>query len=172
MTPAAGAAGAWRAMAAADLPAVDRIGRIVHPGYPEPPAVAAERLALFPAGCAVAERGGEPIGYALAHPGRLGRPPALATPLGALPAAPDCLYLHDIALLPAARGLGLGESVLLRLRAVAAAAGLARLALTAVGGSVPYWTRHGFAAWAPDRVSPALASYGAAAVYMVAEAGA
>ena len=111
--------GHWRPMMAADLAAVERIAEIVHPAYPESEEVPAERLALFPAGCLIAEGAlGEVLGYAVSHPGRLGRPPALDSRLGELPSDADCLYLHDVALLPEARGLGLGELLVDLLRAL------------------------------------------------------
>lgn len=159
----------WRAMTGDDLDAVNAIADIVHPGYPEPPEVPAERLALFPQGCFLAEGAeGRAIGYAVGHPGLLGRPPALASLLGRLPEGADCLYLHDVALLAEARGGGLGAELVRRLHGLARRCGFGHLALTAVGGSVPYWRRHGFSPVAGDAALAAkLASYGGDAAYMV-----
>lgn len=162
----------WRRMAAGDLPAVGRIADAVHPRYPESPAVPAERLALFPAGCLLAEgEGGRALGYCVSHPGTLGRPPALDSLLGALPAAPDCLYLHDLALLPEARGLGLGAAAADLLAGVAAARGLGRIALVAVNGSAPWWRRLGFEPHpGDDALAAKLATYDADAAYLVRRA--
>ncbi|RKQ68308.1 GNAT family N-acetyltransferase [Oceanibaculum indicum] len=158
----------WRPMTPADLPAVQDVAEIVHPLYPESPAVAAERLALYPAGCLVAERDGLLLGYAVSHPGLLCRPPALDSLLGRLPEKPDCLYLHDIALLPAARGLGLGAALVARLLKLAKAEGLPLLALTAVNNSAAYWRRQGFVSHEADAALAAkLASYGEDALYLV-----
>ncbi|UEM20889.1 GNAT family N-acetyltransferase [Skermanella mucosa] len=159
----------WRPMGPADLPTVERIAEIVHPGYPESPEVPAERLALFPAGCLIARDGhGSVLGYAVSHPGTLGRPPALDSLLGGLPPDADCLYLHDVALLPEARGLGLGESLVDILRDLARRRGLPALALTAVNRSAPYWRRRGFSDHPGDAALAAkLASYGDDAAYMV-----
>lgn len=157
----------WRAMEEGDLPAVNRIGDVVHVDYPEAPEVIAERLALYPAGCRLACIAGEPVGYALMHPGRVGEAPPLDTLLGGLPADADCLYLHDIALLPAARGSGLGSAVLAEAEALARAAGFAMLALTSTPPARGYWLRQGFQ---PTQGGPALqaklASYGAGMTYM------
>lgn len=171
----------WRALAAADLPAVMRIADEIHPTFPESPVVFAERLALFPAGCFLAEDGGgRALGYAITHPGRLGRPPALDSLFGALPTDADCLHIHDVALLPAARGLGLGRALTERLKQLAAERGLGRLTLVAVYDAARYWRRHGFRDYAdgspglsiPGQGTPELADkmggYGDGAAYMVA----
>jgi GNAT superfamily N-acetyltransferase len=163
--------GHWRPMVASDLAAVERIAEIVHPAYPESEEVPAERLALFPAGCLIA--GGardEAIGYAVTHPGRLGRPPALDSRLGELASDADCLYLHDVALLPEARGLGLGESLVGLLRALSIRSGFKVMALTAVNCSTSYWRRQGFSDYSGDGILAAkLFSYGDDAVYMISE---
>jgi GNAT superfamily N-acetyltransferase len=154
----------WRPMRADDLPAVLEAQRPIYPTYQERREIFAERLELFPAGCLVLPGGAGIAGYAISHPWREGAPPKLDTPLGALPAVPTTYYLHDIALLPPARGKGAGVAVLARLIVVARAEGLATLSLTAVQGSAPYWARQGFVAVPPP---PELASYGDEAVLMV-----
>jgi len=158
-------------MMVSDLAAVERIAGIVHPLYPESEEVPAERLALFPAGCMIAwSARDEVLGYAVTHPGRLGRPPALDSRLGELPADADCLYLHDVALLPEARGLGFGESLVDLLRALTARFGFKVMALTAVNHSTSYWRSRGFSDYSGDGVLAAkLASYGGDAVYMISE---
>lgn len=156
---------AWRAMGQADLDSVLAVAAVVHPGYPESPAVFAERLRLYPAGCRMAEVGGAVVGYAVMHPGRLGRPPKLDSMLGGLPEPADCLYMHDVALLPAARGSGLGAAAVEHARALAVEEGVAWLALTSTPKARGYWDRQGFAAC--DAQSAELASYGGGMVYMV-----
>ena len=157
----------WRAMGEVDLAAVERIADIVHPAYPERPEIPQERLRLFPRGCFVAGDT-DIVGYAVAHPGLLGRPPALDTLLGRLPHGPDCLYLHDIALLPAARGLGLGGQLTALLCQLGEGMSIRDLALVAVNGSEPYWKSLGFQPTAPDpELAAKLASYGTDASYLV-----
>jgi GNAT superfamily N-acetyltransferase len=128
-------------MRAADLPEVAAIAALCHPDLPEPPEVFAERLALFPAGCWMAEGG-----YAIAHPWA-GEAPALAARLGTLPEAPDHLFLHDVALRPAARGRGLLPALLARLEAL----GLPEIRLVAVRGTRALWARHGFVPSGPAK---------------------
>lgn len=101
-------------------------------------------------------------GYAFAYPSRLGR----VTPLGAvfrLPAAPDTLYLHDLAVLPAAHGRGLAQALLAGLFARARAAGLRHAALVSVQDSQAFWEARGYR---PDAAGPGLDTYPGPAVYM------
>ncbi|HWL04395.1 MAG TPA: GNAT family N-acetyltransferase [Xanthobacteraceae bacterium] len=156
----------WRPMAAADLPAVMEIAGKVHPGYPEDEAVFAERLRLCPRGCLVAESAGAAVAYAVSHPWHAHHPPKLNTLLGALPAAPQTFYIHDIALLPAARGTGLGRAIVAQLADVARGGGLPNLSLVAVNGSVPFWRRQGFVIDDAPALRESLRSYGGDAAFM------
>ena len=158
--------GRWRAMTVADLAAVEAIADAVHVAFPEDAAIPRERLALFPAGCRIAEDDAGTVGYCVAHPWRLGRVPPLDTLLGAIPADADCLYIHDVAILPRGRGDGLGSTLCPMLVDVARAHRLATLALTAVSGSAPFWRRNGFSAVVSDALATKLRSYGEGAIYM------
>ncbi len=157
----------WRQMMAADLPKVEAIAEVVHPAYPEAPEVFANRLALFPQGCFMAVEDGKALGYCIAHPGTLGAPPPLDTLMKALPHDADCLYLHDLALLPECRGRRLGAALVARLESVARAHAFARIALTAVNNSDGFWEGVGFE---PSRCD-ALESYGAATYRVKSLAG-
>jgi GNAT superfamily N-acetyltransferase len=154
-------------MTAADLPAVSAVAAVVHVAYPEDDVVAAERLRLFPDGCLAHLAGGRVTGYALAHPWRAFSIPALDTLLGAIPADADVLYLHDVALLPGARGGGAARAAVGRLAAVAARRGLGRMALTAVAGTAGIWGRLGFVAAEAPALAAKLATYGPGAAYML-----
>ena len=174
-------------MRPADLARVAAIAAGVHPGFPEAPEVAAERLALCPEGCLVLEapvegaleapgagvleapgeglREGSAgvVGYVLSHPWLAGAAPKLDSLLGGLPAAPGCWYWHDLALQPVARGRGAAAAAVARVLALAQGAGLPQVALVAVGESAGFWRRMGFVVAA----GPDVRSYGAGAAYMV-----
>lgn len=156
----------WRAMSTADLARVSAIADAIHPAHPEEPAVFAERCALFPEGCLVLEVDGGIGGYVVAHPWRLHAPPSLNARLGALPRDADCLYLHDIALLPSARGRGAAADAVARLVALAGTYALPALALIAISGTLPFWSRHGFAVVDAPELAGKLASYDAEARLM------
>lgn len=141
-----------------DLAAVNAVADVVHVNYPEDPAVFANRLDLFAPGCLMAEEDGRVLGYCIAHPGVVDDPPPLDTVLAGLPAVADCLYIHDVALLPAARGRHLGVALARLLENVARAHGFGRMALTAVNNSDGFWGALGY----ETRACAKLASYGAA----------
>ena len=117
-------------------------------------------------GCLALAGPGGGLGYAFSHPWRLGDAPALDAFLGALPERPAGLYLHDIAMLPEARGRGAAGAAILRLTALAATERLAAMALVAVRGTGPFWARAGFVAAPDPRLAAKLAAYGADARYM------
>jgi ribosomal protein S18 acetylase RimI-like enzyme len=154
---------AWRPLAEADLPALARIAARVHPDFPEDDAVFAERLALAPDWCFALSNGKSLYGYVLGHPWH-GPPPKLNTLLGALPDRATLGYIHDLALLPEARGGGHGRLVLNRLISQAKSRGLGAMALVAVSGSAPFWQRQGFQVATPP--GP-LTGYGPDARYML-----
>ena len=146
-------------MTRGDLRAVEAVGDLVHPNYPEAPAVLDEKRRLYPEGSFVLERDRSVQGYVVAHPWRLGQPPKLNTPLQCIPADADTLYVHDLAVLPLLRGTGAGSAIVAHL---ANRAGRMPLSLVAVSHSIPFWTKHGFA------IAPAtLTTYGPEARFMV-----
>ncbi|MFX6702117.1 GNAT family N-acetyltransferase, partial [Acinetobacter baumannii] len=88
--------------------------------------------------------------------------------LNGLDTAADCLHLHDVALLPAARGSGLGRELVDDLCRVAEQAGLPMATLVAVHASSAYWRAAGFVedAQALAGKGGSLGSYGEGALYM------
>jgi GNAT superfamily N-acetyltransferase len=140
-----GRAGAcWRPALQDDLGTIVGLADAIHPAYPESPGMFASRMALHGSGAWLAMSGGMAAGYAIGHPWR-GAPPPLDLRLDAIPDRPDRYWIHDLALLPSARGAGLGRAGVALLRTDAAAAGLRRLSLIAVGASSSFWRRAGFA---------------------------
>jgi GNAT superfamily N-acetyltransferase len=164
-----GAAVSWRPMMPSDLAAVSAIAARVHPEYPEDDAVFAERLALYPAGCLVLMNVTEALGYLISHPWYLGRPPALNALLGALPAPATTYYLHDLALLPDARGSGAAAAIVATLIRHAADQRHQNISLVAVNNSVQFWLRQGFRIHDDAALTARLSSYDAQARYLLRE---
>ncbi len=156
----------WRRMSALDMAAVVLIAAQVHPDYPEDERVFTERLALYPDGCLLLEAGTQVAGYVISHPWRELQPPALNSLLQVLPATASTYYIHDVALLPVARGLGAASQLVDILMQLAQAAGLATMSLVAVNDSHAFWARHGFAPIDAPALQEKLNSYDAAARFL------
>jgi len=154
-------------MQAADLAAVQTVAAVVHRDFPEGRAVFAERLALYPDGAFISEGPDRIGGYLIAHPWAIGSAPALNSLLGTLPSHSDTFYIHDLALLPAARGSGAGSAIITQIADQARARGFATLSLIAVSGSAPFWAHHGFRDASDQLPAEKRASYGADARYMI-----
>ena len=115
--------------------------------------------------CWMAWRAGvpEPLAYLVSLTACEDSLPALDAAQLRRPAVPRFLYLHDLAVAPAGRALGLGRRLLQTVEQRARALQLARIGLVAVQDSVPYWHRQGFAAPAgalPEALTLKLASFG------------
>ena len=157
----------WERMAAADIDAVLAVADVVHPAFPEDRAVLAERFALHPKGCFVLRAAdGAMLGYTLTHPWAADTVPPLNTLLGRLPDA-QVYYIHDLALMPAARGMKAGGAAVRLLEAHARTLGLGQMALVAVNNSGGFWRAQGFEQVQSPHWRQKLASYGDAAAYMV-----
>ena len=159
----------WRPMTIGDLSSVLEIADILHPNYPERIEIFADKLAFDPEGCKIAET---PelgmVGYVFSHLWKRGLPPLLDCELGQAPPDADCLHLHDIALLPAARGLGGPRLFLGMLENLARQRHLTWLTLVAIKGQEDYWLAKGFSPVSPDPLlQDRLDSYGAGVTYMV-----
>lgn len=159
----------WEPLDTPDLARVDAIQRIIHAELPERLEFLAEKLALCPEGCRKLVRGGEMVGYGLSHPWTLGRVPTLNATLHPMPAEPDCLHMHDVAILPEGRGANAAGIYVDHLRALARERGFGTLACVSVYGTEQLWGRHAFRAADPQPDRDALRSYGAAR-YLVARA--
>jgi GNAT superfamily N-acetyltransferase len=102
------------------------------------------KLEAFPAGCLGLEREGRLGGYLFCQPWAAARALPLDDPGEAPAGKPDCLYLHDLAVLPAWRGTGAATGLLAAASVLAATLGLRRFALVSVQDSEPFWARLGF----------------------------
>jgi len=157
----------WRALTSLDLPAVEEIAGVVHPGFFESLAVFVERQRLYPEGARFLELDGQPAGYLLSHPWRQHHLPALNSLLGAIPPDASTYYIHDLALLPHARGTGAAGMAVTSLLAHARQSGYATASLVAVNSSQRFWEKHGFAVVDVPELAPKLRSYEVAARFMV-----
>jgi hypothetical protein len=138
-------------MRPADAAVAAGLANSVHLSYPEDATVIHDRLAIYPRGCFVLDDGAALCGYLISHPWIQRNLPALNVTLRGLPAAPDCYYLHDLALLEAVRGRGHALSAVDLVVKEAKACGLKTILLMAVGDAHGYWERAGFEPCPGDR---------------------
>lgn len=157
----------WRPARVSDFHAIVAIAARIHPDLPERPEVFMEKMQLYPAGCRVLVGEDMIAGYGLAHPWKLQQIPPLDGFLERLPEDADCLYVHDVAVLPDQRG-GVTRAYVTGIAELAHATGIATLALVSVYATRPLWERLGFRAVSADAaLHSKLASYGEGATYML-----
>ncbi|MBH5368123.1 GNAT family N-acetyltransferase [Bradyrhizobium glycinis] len=157
----------WRPARTSDLAAISAIAARIHPALPERAEVLAEKMRFCPEGCGVLDTPQDIVGYGLAHPWMQRQIPPLDTFLHELPDRADCLYVHDVAVLPDFRG-GVTRAYMAWLADMVSASGIATLALVSVYTTRPLWERLGFRAVTADAALRAkLASYGEGATYML-----
>ncbi|MBR0826951.1 GNAT family N-acetyltransferase [Bradyrhizobium manausense] len=158
----------WRQALPSDLPDIAAIAARIHPELPERPEVFAEKMRLYPDGCRVLIADDTVVGYGIAHPWKLHLIPPLDDFLHGLPDDADCLYVHDVVVLPDFRGKQIAGAFLAMVAALPKSAGIGSLALVSVYGTQAMWERFGFRAAAPDAaLRVKLATYGESATYMV-----
>ncbi len=156
----------WRNATFSDLGKINEIANAIHLALPERPEIFSEKFQLFPEGCFVLRSHGEAVGYGIAHPWLLESIPPLDTFLKSLPLSPDCLYLHDAAILPKARGHHSSRALILLLEEIARKHQIKALALVSVYDTSPLWKRLGFEIVSTSHVENKLLSYGITARYM------
>lgn len=157
----------WRPAHASELTAITAIAAQIHPDLPESPEVLAEKMRLYPDGCLVLVTGNEIVGYGLSHPWMQHLIPPLDRLLERLPGDADCLYVHDVAVLPDFRS-GVARDYVATIEGLARSTGIAALALVSVYGTRPLWERFGFRPVTADaELRVKLASYGEGATYML-----
>ncbi len=142
----------------ADLALILRIQAASYPNaYQEGVETFRSLVRLYPDGCRLA---GEDAGYIFSHPWRKGEPRPLNTSAWTLPAEPNCLYLHDLAIHPDRRSQGTAQTLVDYFFDHCRSLQLPEACLTAVQGSAAYWERHGF------RIVEAVTYGGLPAFYM------
>ncbi|NOL51033.1 GNAT family N-acetyltransferase [Pelistega suis] len=94
--------------------------------------------------CWVAENQGQLLAYLMSVPVKTPYIPCLNMENYQQPDGADMLYLHDMAIVPHARGLGLKRRLLDKVLAHAQQAHFRQAILIAVQNSVPIWEKEGF----------------------------
>lgn len=158
---------AIRPLVESDLPAALAIQSAVYPPFlVEHTEALASRVSIPSHCCFAAILKGELVAYLLAH----GWPKQSPPPIGAIlsPAASsEVLFIHDLAVGPQARGMGLGRQLVERAFESAVHQKLARAELIAVEAAAAYWRSLGFAETRmSSEIQAKIATYGEDARWM------
>ena len=155
-----------------DLQASDLAGVLAIQSDAYPPSlveseeVFRNRLQLESSYCLAAREGPRLLGYLIAHASPSNVPPSLGTMIQASSRA-DVLFLHDLAVSSAGRGMGVGRQLVERAFAMASRDGLEIAQLIAVAGAAPYWRGLGFVETpASGTLRAKVMGYGPAAQWM------
>lgn len=106
--------------------------------------VFANRFERFGEHFRIAVINGQIVGYMICFPWKLGDTPVNNAVFPEELPEPDCFYIHDIAILPEARGEGISRALLEDAYKTADRLGYDAISLVAVGQSGSYWDRAGF----------------------------
>lgn len=103
-----------------------------------------KKMQLFPRGCLGFFDEGKLLAYVFSHPWSGDQVVPLDCGLADLPEAPDCLYIHDLAVRRDSRSRRIGGQLVEALFSLAQTLRIRRFMLVAVQGSEGFWTRWGF----------------------------
>jgi GNAT superfamily N-acetyltransferase len=156
----------WHPLTISDIPSVQSIAAQIHPVLFERPEIFGEKVELFPQGCKKLLIDNQPVGYGFAHPWKLHSIPQLDTFLERIPTQSDCIYIHDVAILPHARGRNAAGLLIPQFQKLAAQYGFHALSLVSVYMTTGFWQRFGFEIIKVKAIEKQLRSYGNDASYM------
>jgi GNAT superfamily N-acetyltransferase len=137
---------------------------------PESRASLYAKLAASPASCFVAVDREDVVAYLIALPWLSQAPPSLNAPDCELPVDPDCVYLHDLSVLPNARGTGIAGMLIAHFFMYCRQSAMTKASLVSVQNSAIFWRGFGFNRIALDAMLvKKLATYGDDAEFLVCE---
>lgn len=137
-------------------------------GLPESRESLFAKFVVSPSSCFVATQDARLAAYLFAIPWNISAPPDLNSQHCDLPDLLDCMYLHDLAIAPFARGQHLGSRMFKHLLGHLPRYGFNQLSLVAVQGSTGFWKNQGFIAVKGNAsLSKKLETYGGSAVFMI-----
>ncbi|MCT8987430.1 GNAT family N-acetyltransferase [Shewanella phaeophyticola] len=132
---------------------------------PESLEVMQSKWQASPTTCLVVEQAQHVVAYALVHPWAKGNAPSLDTEIAHNES--NSWYLHDMAISPAAQGMGLGKQLLEHVINQATQLSKNGIGLVAVQGAKGYWQQQGFLPEAPsESLNTALNTYPPDACYL------
>ncbi|MBK1790137.1 GNAT family N-acetyltransferase [Persicirhabdus sediminis] len=112
--------------------------------------------------CVCTDDLGRVLGYVLAHPWEQGSAPKMHE-FTDFPGDGDTFYIHDMAVCPKARNMGVAQHLLDYCNNYAASHSYKRISLVAVQDAPDYWSKKGFT---PAQCNADLSGYGSRPCYM------
>ncbi|WP_420208248.1 GNAT family N-acetyltransferase [Candidatus Electronema sp. JC] len=160
----------WCSLLPEDIDQANMIADSIHTTLPERPDIFIEKRNLFPEGCCKLVKNGAMVGYGISHPWTLYAVPPLDEYLVCLPKEPNCIYIHDVAVLPQGRGLGALDQYVEYIKHISTNIRISSIALVSVYGTDVLWKKFGF--FTPNILNridliQKISSYGESAKYMV-----
>ena len=132
----------WRQMTIEDISTVSSIAMDIWAAYGETPVIYENKFRTYPTGCYVYDDNNVIKGYVISHPSNLLYPPQLNTSL-ALDEEVNCLFIHDIVVLPECRGKGIAHQIIHHILASNPVVSLVACDDENVQ-TKDYWLRYGF----------------------------
>lgn len=133
-----------RTLSTEDLPLIMQIQAACYPAhFNEAAEVFAERIANYAHSSWLALRNNQALGYLFTYPTQLGQVCKLGSGFSTSQAA-NCLYLHDMAVLPEAKGQGIASALLSTALQYGRQRKLRHSALVAVQNSATFWQKFGY----------------------------
>lgn len=145
---------------------VNLIANSIHIDYYENEGVFYERLYLYPNGCFVLMDNNHVQGYVISHPWHL-IPPELNSYLKSIPKSPKTYFIHDIAIVPDARGKKTIHQVMELIEKNIVGTGINNLSLVSIKNTSEIWIKFGFKIINDDIYKPYIGSYNDGAHFMM-----
>lgn len=118
----------------------------------------------------VAKNGKALIGYMISFPWKAGDTPVNNQKFPAILQTPDCFFIHDITLMPEARGTGLAAAMIEKACETGRSLGFKTISLVAVSQSGNYWDKNNFLEYVDisvEKRNGIIANYGQGARLML-----
>jgi glyoxylase-like metal-dependent hydrolase (beta-lactamase superfamily II)/ribosomal protein S18 acetylase RimI-like enzyme len=134
-----------RPMTEKDIDSVMKIQSLAYDkAYQEGKETFETKFSAFPSGCWIAEAEGCAVGYLFSYPSMINNPTALDVKTEYIPEAPDCYYIHDLAVNPEFHGKGIGRILFNKARQFAIDYQVRNMSLVSVQNSWTFWEKMGF----------------------------
>jgi hypothetical protein len=157
----------WTNLKIEEIPMAVSIGDQLFPTLQENVIYYLEKYSLFSEGCLALKNNNDLCGYIISHPWTLFKAPKLNSFIEYLPDTSNCMYIHDISILPEHRGKNLSRIGLEIIEELSLRNGFSYISITSVCGTNSMWESFGYKSTDHWKQKPDIDEYGSDAVYMI-----